>query len=197
MGYCDNEHRKIDKNFENPIDLLIIDSIEFIDKNVIKLQTDPNFITIFRFILVVIFWSKFNNNKTKTNATFFAFIFLLGYYLDCLDGYLARKCDSVTKFGDYLDHIADLLSGVLILSTLYPFKNWELISAIASTFLGAAYMGCQQKIYNNSNEIKETLDYFKPLCFCSITKLKYFTTATTSLVFVGLFLNRYVFKILE
>ena len=142
MGYCNNKHRKINKKCENPIDTLILEFIEFFDKNVIKLHTDPNFITIFRFILVVIFWSKFNNNKTKTNATFFAFIFLFNYFLDCLDGYLARKCDSVTKFGDYLDHIADLLGGILILSTLYPFKKWELITIIISTFLQSRHNYC-------------------------------------------------------
>lgn len=194
MGYCNNKHSKIEEKYENPIDTLIIKFIECFDNNVMKLHTDPNYITIFRFILVVVFWIKFTRNKSKTNAVLFAFIFLFNYFLDCVDGYLARKCDTVTQFGDYLDHIADIIGGLLIVSTLYPFKEFEIVLIIIFTFLGVAYMGCQQKIYNKSDKIIETLDYFKPLCFCNIKKLRYFSVATTCIVYAILFLNRFVFK---
>ena len=59
--YCNKEFRKIPSSRENPIDDLIIDFIEYFDTEIYPLRTDPNYITIFRFIsIITIFKNNFN-----------------------------------------------------------------------------------------------------------------------------------------
>ena len=186
-------YRKIDSEYENKIDNVILDSIEEFEKNIFKLNIDPNIVTISRFVLVVIFWTRFNKTKSKSNALIFGLIYLFNYFLDCLDGYIARKYDRVTILGDLLDHLADIIGGALIIYSLYPLKRNETILVILFTYLALAHLGCQQKIYNKGKP-KETLDYLRSICFTSIKTSKYFSTPIQILVYFFLFCNRFIFS---
>jgi phosphatidylglycerophosphate synthase len=36
-------------------------------------------------------------------------VFAYFYFLDCVDGFIARKYEKVTRLGDVLDHVSDVL----------------------------------------------------------------------------------------
>ena len=190
MKYCNKEFRKIPSSRENPIDDLIIDFIEYFDTEIYPLRTDPNYITIFRFIISLFFWYKYISNPSKKNAIFFIFIFLFNYFMDCVDGYLARKCDSVTVLGDFLDHIADISIFLMWIYTMCPLNCNEYIILGIVSFLTLAHFGCQQKYYNNPPEKRETLDSLIPLCFIDYKYLRYFSSATLFITCTLMFYNK-------
>ena len=54
----------------------------------------------------------------KKISLFAIFFVSLSYFLDCVDGHLARKYNQQTKLGDWLDHISDWITatGIVIIA---------------------------------------------------------------------------------
>lgn len=52
-------------------------------------------------------------------------VFLFIYFLDLLDGALARLKNKVTYFGGYLDHLSDKFSNIAILIVLYGVTGYQ------------------------------------------------------------------------
>ena len=93
---------------------------------------------------------------------------LISFFFDVLDGIYARSYDMVTTFGDYYDHISDIvLYIILITMIIYKCKNklklipFLVIFAIFF-YITMMQLGCQEKIYNK--EESDTLNFFKKLC---------------------------------
>ncbi len=74
----------------------------------------PNAITVFRLILVPVLPIVF------FCVTPFAalFVFLIAVFSDMLDGYLARKYDAISQFGQTMDPVADKMTVVVALLCL-------------------------------------------------------------------------------
>lgn len=162
----ENKGRKIPHTFENPIDNQLL---KLCDKLVLycqKLDITPNSITIFRIIMsIYIFYYMFYTcNK---------FIPIVGtilfYFLDCMDGHLARSTNQVTVLGDYLDHYADIIFNILIFIFMfiknYPYKYFIIICFCLLVYMCLIHLGLQQKNYNNiknvnkpTNNITQILD---------------------------------------
>ncbi len=74
----------------------------------------PNLLTSFRILLVpgfiYVFFSKSDGNVI--NATY---IFILAGITDILDGYIARKYDKITQWGQVMDPLADKLMQLTVL----------------------------------------------------------------------------------
>ena len=86
----------------------------------------PNLLTIIRIILVPIFVLLINSELE--NPYFFALlIFLLASITDYFDGKLARKFQVVSKFGIFMDPLADK---ILVITSFIVFLNIELLSNI-------------------------------------------------------------------
>ena len=86
----------------------------------------PNLLTIIRIILVPIFVLLINSELE--NPYFFALlIFLLASITDYFDGKLARKFQVVSKFGVFMDPLADK---ILVITSFVVFLNIELLSNI-------------------------------------------------------------------
>lgn len=66
----------------------------------------PNLLTILRVALIPVFVGLFYYPTTKTNFMA-ACVFVIAALTDLLDGYLARKLKQTTKFGAFLDPVAD------------------------------------------------------------------------------------------
>ena len=151
-----NNGRKISEDIENPFDTLLISLCDKLIDFCYTLNITPNSITIFRMIFAVfIFYNLFS-----TSDIFFPIIgILIFYFLDCLDGHLARSTDQVTILGDYLDHIADILFIIVIFIYLiakkFPMKLQIIIILIILLYLMLVHMGLQQKNYKTNKE-KET-----------------------------------------
>lgn len=91
----------------------------------------PNWLTFIRILfvplVVIIFYLPF------TYSGFYAgIVFLLAGITDAFDGYLARKYDQMTRFGAFLDPVADKLMVVVALALLIEDNHsiWITIPAL-------------------------------------------------------------------
>lgn len=77
----------------------------------------PNLLTVFRFMLVPLFIYVFFN-EPQGNITHGTYIFILAGITDILDGYIARKYNLITKWGQAMDPLADKLMQLTVLICL-------------------------------------------------------------------------------
>ncbi len=148
------EGKKVPLNYESPIDKFFI-NLAINTKPYFKcLQFTPNMLTTLSFIFSILMFKYFQNKEFKLSALFL----LISYYFDCLDGNYARSYNMITKFGDYYDHISDLLTGFLLFYAIWKtnirFDSKKKIYIILILFLIGAgiQLGCIHKEYKNSNE---------------------------------------------
>lgn len=83
----------------------------------------PNFLTVFRVFLTVIFIFLFYSEGLAAKILALV-IFTLASLTDFLDGHLARKRNIITRFGKIMDPIADKL---LILSAFFIFMQLRIV----------------------------------------------------------------------
>lgn len=69
----------------------------------------PNTITLFRLLLVPIYFVLLPSINNEYKHILSIFTITLGYGLDILDGYIARKYNLITNLGKNLDPLADKL----------------------------------------------------------------------------------------
>uniref|UniRef100_A0A6C0DAF1 CDP-alcohol phosphatidyltransferase n=1 Tax=viral metagenome TaxID=1070528 RepID=A0A6C0DAF1_9ZZZZ len=181
--------RKIHPDFENPIDNIIINICEKLIKICQKYNITPNDITITRIIFGIFIIYKF---KYSCNLYIPVFGTLIFYFLDCLDGNLARTTNQVTVLGDYLDHFADIgyfgMVIIIMINKSYPNKYIILVTISIFMYLSFIHLGLQQKKYNSkNNELLDNLNIFHTLKEENIVWTKY--------VGLGTFISMIVFSI--
>ena len=86
----------------------------------------PNFLTIIRILLVPVF-AILMTSEIKNAYTYSLLILLIACFTDYLDGKLARKFNVVSKFGLFMDPLADKL---LVLATFIIFLQIDVLSDI-------------------------------------------------------------------
>jgi CDP-diacylglycerol--glycerol-3-phosphate 3-phosphatidyltransferase len=95
----------------------------------------PNTLTILRIllipVLVVVFYMPF-----KHHLWFAAGIFTVAAVTDWIDGYLARRLGQMTKFGAFLDPVADKLMVVVALVLLVERHDTMLFTLAAAVIIG-------------------------------------------------------------
>ncbi|MCO6545809.1 MAG: CDP-diacylglycerol--glycerol-3-phosphate 3-phosphatidyltransferase [Gilliamella sp.] len=92
----------------------------------------PTFLTLLRVILIPFFVLAFYLFPHEWSGIFSALLFLIATVTDILDGYLARRLGQTTKFGAFLDPVADkiMVTIALVLITQYYKAWWISIPAI-------------------------------------------------------------------
>ena len=154
--------RKIPEKYENPIDNLLIEVCESSSEFAYNNGFTPNMITTLSNISCIITLIFLLKLKFYIAALFF----LISYYFDCMDGYIARKYNQTSPLGDYYDHISDIIKLLLVLLTLYYInkkKFFQIIPfIIIACILQCFHFGCQE-IYSNS-ENNDFLQNLKILC---------------------------------
>ena len=163
--------RKIPSKFENPLDTVIIGHIDNVQSRFYKLGVTPNILTTFSVICQLLSMYFFVNNKDYYTA-YSVIFFGLSYYFDCFDGHLARSYNMVTKFGDYYDHISDLLKiiGFIVLIYIY-YKSYFYISLgliVSFGLLSMIHLSCQEHYYANSSDTMHYLKYICPTKYLNI-----------------------------
>ena len=143
--------RKLSIKHENPFDNIIYVFVEILAPYMYKYNVTPNMITT----LGNLSWIYGLYLLYDNEYIFSAILFALGYYFDCLDGYVARKYNQLSIFGDYYDHISDLTKGFCYLYTLY-YLNSSLFLTIFPlimifSFLLILHLSYQEKLYNKKN----------------------------------------------
>ena len=155
--------RKLPKKLENPIDNLIYLFVEPHSKQLDFLT--PNAITSISFIFCILTIYYYVQGKYKLSALFY----ILSYFYDCVDGYHARRKNMVSTFGDYYDHLTDIIlnfgMGYLLAKTYSKTKYFSLISIGMFIITCGMYFhfGCQEHYYNNKDEYSYLLNMFN-LC---------------------------------
>jgi len=93
--------------------------------------TIPNLLTLLRVILIPVFLASFYS-PLEHRYLISAFIFWFAAGTDILDGYLARKLNQSTKFGAFLDPVADkvMVCGALVLLSQEYNNIWMTVPAI-------------------------------------------------------------------
>jgi len=176
-----NNGRKIPSKLENPIDDKIIELCDSLVETCYKNNITPNLITMIR--IIISFFTLYNLFFT---CDYIIPIFgtIIFYFMDCLDGHLARSTDQVTIFGDYLDHYADMFYYLLILIFMI-FKKYNYKLVIITGFLLLSYssfvhLGLQQKNYKikNNEELLDKLNCLHDLEPNNISWTRYFGTGT-------------------
>ena len=186
-----NNPRKIPAKYENPIDNHIFSFMEIIAPYFYKYGFTPNMITTLSFVcaLVALFLIK---NEYYILAGIFWFS---NYIFDCLDGYIARKYDQVSAFGDLYDHITDVLTLLILLYIIYKKQDYvSLIIITIFSILCVIHMGCQEKEYDDKNVTSISL--LKGLCSdkLNIEYTRYVGCATLQIVIVCVILS-YKFRV--
>ena len=158
----------------------------------------PNHITTLSFISQLLAIRYLLNY----DALSFSFLYFLGYYFDCIDGPMARKHNMVTVFGDWYDHVTDIICFIWVIHiyiSQYALLENTFMCIISSIyFLGLiGYVGCQEKIYNKNQEgeisyslylttlcVKDEYKYFK-YCkfFCFTNSVLLFSLLPNFLVY--------------
>ena len=142
--------------YECPIDIYIFKLIDAHLETFYKIGLTPNMVTT----LSIVFGLMAAYAIMQDRLGLAAFCWLIAYYLDCVDGKLARKYQMVSKFGDLYDHIGDLLKLIAVIYALFysktektTDKQWVFIGIIL--FLGilqVIHMGYQECIYDKKEE---------------------------------------------
>ncbi|MEK7703016.1 MAG: CDP-diacylglycerol--glycerol-3-phosphate 3-phosphatidyltransferase [Nitrospirota bacterium] len=100
----------------------------------------PNFLTLLRIGIVPFFIAFFYIPyfRTLQGSILLALLFLIASLTDLLDGYLARRHDQVTRFGQFLDPVADkilVLSALILLVGSQVIPSWIAIVIIGREFV--------------------------------------------------------------
>jgi phosphatidylglycerophosphate synthase len=176
---------KLPTDKEGPIDILFLTLTEWITPFLHATGHTPNIITTYS--LVTGLASAYCLWKGYVGS--FSVLFLVSYLLDCVDGYMARRYDQVTTFGDYYDHVSDIAKFLVIMYVFvykYPYRLLSPVLIIIGVILVVSfvYLGCSQHHYRSSTS--ETLDIL--LHFSdkdSIHWAKYCSTGTLMLSVVA------------
>ena len=101
----------------------------------------PNIITYFRIALipclVMIFYLPETYLEAQQKNIWATAIFILAAISDWLDGYLARKLDQTSKFGAFIDPVADKL--IVIAALLLLVELGRVHSMIALVIIGREF----------------------------------------------------------
>ena len=198
---CIHKYRKIPVHHDNFVDNFILKSIEFLEPFILSVTNTPNYVTIFRIVAFLCVSILFYQSKTRTNAVVFIVGFFVNYYLDCLDGYLARRCKKMSQLGDFLDHFADFISSVIMLYFLYPLNVADTIIVTFLCFMAAIHMGNQQHYYSQRKQEKgeskmtESLDilmYISEKIKIPIEFTRFFGTGSSVLGVMLIFSKKYI-----
>lgn len=179
--------RKIQKEQENPFDNILYELSDYVSEPLNNLGITPNMVTIFSVFTSGLSFYFLGKQYYKIGC----FFILFSYFLDCLDGHLARKYKRVTKLGDYLDHISDGIFGLGLIYQLIQLPNYEIKLLILTIFsiLMTIHLGCQENIYDKNDSPSLSFTKFlapkDPKC---IKYTRYFGCGTTILVICLLFL---------
>jgi len=120
------------------------------------MMTLPNQLTILRIILTPVFFYLFIQADPICKIVA-SLIFLVASLTDWYDGYIARRYDMTTRFGQFMDPLADklLVSTALILFAYLGFVYWWMVILVVIrdftvTFLRIFAVSVDQPIVTSS-----------------------------------------------
>jgi phosphatidylglycerophosphate synthase len=155
--------RKLPEKYESQVDNLLYKIIDPVATFLHDLNLTPNNITCLSFITGLL--SAYFLHKGR--ILLFISFYIISYFLDCVDGYVARKYDMTSKFGDALDHNFDTIKNIIIFyiiikKSIQTKSYLELITLGLLLLLTLQHLGCQECYYNSDES--PTLSFLKKSC---------------------------------
>ena len=98
----------------------------------------PNKLTLLRVVLIPVFMFFSLTSAVPFSNIIALFVFVLAFFTDMLDGYLARKNNQVTNFGKIMDPLADKLlvtAAMLCMLSVDVISPWAVIIILAREFI--------------------------------------------------------------
>lgn len=143
---------KIHHSLEDPVSNILYYISDKIAPILKYIDHTPNQVTTMRFSLLLIAVLYCIPHKMyRVGAT----LYMLSYFGDCLDGLYSRKYDMVSNFGDYYDHIADIISMIITMYILYntvdDSHQWVIHLIVIMLFLSMLQIGCQERYIDMMN----------------------------------------------
>lgn len=149
--------KKLPLKYENPFDNMIYVFVEEISPHLYQAKLTPNMITTFANILSIIGLLNLWHHKYFEASIYFG----VSYILDCVDGYMARKYNMVSKFGDYYDHISDVTKLLLFTISLLLLNPKVFLKILPIISIFGYLLGIHvyyQEYYYNKKEASPTLN---------------------------------------
>jgi len=87
-----------------------------------NIWTIPNALSLIRMLLVIPIVQQLRIDTPKSNFTAFI-IFIVAFFTDFLDGFLARILKSVSKIGQLIDPLGDKILAITVSAVLYFSKR--------------------------------------------------------------------------
>lgn len=184
--------RKLSRELENPVDNVLLDGIDKVSPIFKALNFTPNMLTTLSLIFGLGSVSFLLQEKYITSAC----LYFVSYFFDCFDGNFARRYKMVSQFGDYYDHIKDVIIFCLLYFSLYlkyktvdGYLKFLPLILVPLLILMMMNIGCQEKYFNktkDSQSLKVTLAMCpaknKEDIVNGIQRTKNFTAGTFALV---------------
>jgi len=142
------------------------------------LTTLPNLLTLSRILVVPVLVGAFFLDRPYANWTTCA-LFTAASLTDYLDGYLARSWDQVTRFGRFLDPVADK---IMVAATLFMMVAWGTISGLL--VLPALIILCREILVSGLREFLAQINVGMP-----VSRLAKWKTALQMVAIALLLLN--------
>ena len=156
---------KLENHFNNPIDVVLEKLYSPVMPCLHKIGITPNMLTTVS-LVTGLYAAKFIGDGNPKQG---AFLFLISYLFDCMDGYMARRYNMESHFGDWYDHVTDWVTLGLVMFALAKKNKYskQTMIVLTSVFVfllinTAKWFGCQEKKYDN--EIGKSIAMFKKLC---------------------------------
>ncbi|MDO4743383.1 MAG: CDP-alcohol phosphatidyltransferase family protein [bacterium] len=149
-----------------------------------KELTVPNFISLFRIILIPLYVYYFLFNSAPSHYIVSGIIFVISGFSDVVDGFIARKFNMITNLGKILDPVADKLTHITVAFCLC-LKHSYLIGLIIILFIKEALM-LTGALVLRKRKISETPSAKWWGKLCTVVVFITFVLEIISLVFVDL-----------
>jgi len=187
------QSNKLPRELENPIDNIVIDFTYFFGDSFKRNKFTPNMLTTLSTITAILCLYTVYNKKYILGIVFL----FISYFFDCFDGNFARRYNMETHFGDYFDHIKDIIFYVILqLLLFYRLRKHPLFFIVLFVYLiifilGLLFHGCTN-IYIRNKNIKfldsKTISSSESLCYSKpeklIRKYRYYSMGT-SILYLG------------
>lgn len=189
-----SEYSKLPTSLECPVDNKLLALANRTLPFFRSTKHTPNLITSYALICTIFSLVSLHKNRPML----FGVYFILGYFLDCVDGLYARKYNLSSKFGDVFEHSRDIIGGLTTFYAVYskyrPIPVWYLCVVSSLLVLSGVHIGCQQRfqqsLSTSQSRERELIDLFTVLCPTNKPKkwlkwTRWFGTGTFTLGFVA------------
>jgi hypothetical protein len=153
---------KTDVNIQNPLDNIMYKLSDNLSDTFYRNNFTPNEVTTLSNITFIIMMIFLYNSYNYIAA----FLLLVSFFFDCLDGFMARKYKMTSNFGNLYDHISDYIKIITLLISLYILNKEKFIKIlpvlIIFTIITMSYAKCEE-IINNSGQTSLIPSLFCPL----------------------------------